>query len=696
MGVLSKPSNAFREVILKTFSNKKTGIPTLSVIILILYIFNNRNKKLARDLKMKTEGTHSGTAPGKKKSGNVDLVFLQNFIKIMKIVMPKTFSLLTLEMVLMLICLILRTFLSIHIASINGSFVRSIVDRNLRAFSLKILRLVIIAIPASVLNSYLEYLRKSIAYRIRTNLTLHFHNTYMQSMRFYQVFNIDGRIENPDQRLTNDIEKFSMAFSNMYSNITKPILDIFLFGQSLAKRVGYSTVSLTFLWYIASGMVLKFISPPMGLLTAIQQNMEGGYRAQHSNIVSFNQEIAFLSGAKYEKTKLKQKFNQLYEHEKDILQKRLYLGSFDGLLVKYGATIVGYYVLSKPSMRNFKKKDGKLSISELTQDYIRNGSLMMNLAKSIGRMVISYKDLQNMAGYTILITEMQTVLNDLENGKYMRSQASTNTIYRKNISAPSIEMANRGTLIISQENKIRFDNVPLITPTGDMLIESMSFALNQGENLIISGPNGCGKSSLFRILGGLWPLMGGVVERPRIEELFYLPQRPYLTEGTLKEQIIYPFFMNQDDYNDDQLKALLDFVELTHLYDNLDGGLIKERDWEQVLSGGEKQMIAMARLLFHKPKFAILDECTSTVSVEMESKFYKKAKEIGISLFTISHRQSLFQFHDFYLKFDGDGSYSWINLRSEREASRSITMTKDTSKDQETESVPVGNIPKEE
>ena len=192
MGVLSKPNNAFRKALLQVFSNKKTSIPTLATVILILYIFNNRNKKLAKDLRMKSEKSLATMLnKNKKKSGNVDLVFLKNFIKIMKIAIPKTFSLLTLELLLMFICLILRTFLSIHIASINGSFVRSIVDRNLRAFSMKILRLVIIAIPASVLNSYLEYLRKSIAYRIRSNMTLHFHNTYMQSMRFYQVCNID-------------------------------------------------------------------------------------------------------------------------------------------------------------------------------------------------------------------------------------------------------------------------------------------------------------------------------------------------------------------------------------------------------------------------------------------------------------------------------------------------------------------------
>ena len=664
MSVLSKPTHQARSFFFHAFSNRNTAVPTIAAVVALIALFNYRNKRLKKDLIRKSEMSLATIKTRRKKAqGRVDLEFLRNFLRLLKIAIPKPVSRLSLEMVLMMASLVSRTMLSIHIASVNGGLVRSIMDRDLKSFAMKILRMCIIALPASFLNSYLGYLNRSIAYQIRENLTNHFHGIYVNNIKYYQVVNIDARIENPDQRLTNDIERFAASFSNLYSNVTKPMLDIVLFGKSLGDKIGYGTVSLTFIWYIISGLFIKLISPPMGLLTSMQQNYEGEFRSEHSSIKTFSQEIAFLNGARWEKQSLKNKFKFLYDNSKDILLKRLYLGVFDSLMVRYGATLVGYFVLASPSFANFE--GAQKSMNDLTSDYIRNGSLMINLAKSIGRIVISYKDLQSISGYTVLINEIKTVLDDLNKDKYVRTQLSskegTKTSYRKAMS--SIDIKNRGRMVVSDNDLIEFVNVPLVTPNGDVLVESVTFSLKKGDNLIISGPNGCGKSSLFRILGGLWPLLGGKVERPKLEDLFYLPQRPYLSEGTLKEQVVYPKYISIDDIPDEVIIYWLNFVDLKELVSK-EGALQEVKDWEEVLSGGEKQRIAMARLLFHKPKFAIMDECTSTVSQAMESKFYAECRQLGISLFTISHRQSLFRFHDYFLKFDGEGGYEFINLQN--------------------------------
>ncbi len=124
--------------------------------------------------------------------------------------------------------------------------------------------------------------------------------------------------------------------------------------------------------------------------------------------------------------------------------------------------------------------------------------------------------------------------------------------------------------------------------------------------------------------------------------------------------MIYPHskqVMERKGKNDDDLRLLLKYVKLDYVEDR-EGGFDSVNDWADVLSGGEKQRIAMARLFYHKPLFAILDECTSAVSMDFEAELYTRAKELDITLFTVTHRSTLFKFHDFKISLDGEGGYS--------------------------------------
>lgn len=138
---------------------------------------------------------------------------------------------------------------------------------------------------------------------------------------------------------------------------------------------------------------------------------------------------------------------------------------------------------------------------------------------------------------------------------------------------------------------------------------------------------------MFRILGGLWPVYGGTVYKPAAKEFTYIPQRPYLCTGTLRDQIIYPHDhadMLQRGVSDEALFKILEVVEMGHIVER-EGGWDAVREWRDALSGGDKQRIAMARLFYHKPKYAILDECTSAVTLEIEKVMYDHAT--GPSLF---------------------------------------------------------------
>lgn len=228
-----------------------------------------------------------------------------------------------------------------------------------------------------------------------------------------------------------------------------------------------------------------------------------------------------------------------------------------------------------------------------------------------------------------------------------------------------MNMGDDGRIIVSEN--LKFEDVPILSPNGDILVEKMSFEIQPGMNLMITGPNGCGKSSLFRIMGQLWPCSGGKLHKPALDKIFYIPQRPYLPNGTLRDQLIYPHTYEQmisTGGSDDQLFELLGQVRLDYLVER-EGGWDKENDWNDVLSGGEKQRMAMGRLIYHKPKYAILDECTSAVSVDVEGHLYTYMKSQGITLITVSHRDTLWKYHEYLLKFSGDKQYEFKLMPAE-------------------------------
>jgi ATP-binding cassette subfamily D (ALD) protein 3 len=249
--------------------------------------------------------------------------------------------------------------------------------------------------------------------------------------------------------------------------------------------------------------------------------------------LNHSEEIAFYNGSDWEKKRINEKFGDLLNHLKHVLYKRFMMGIVDSMLVKYGATMVGYSVVGLPVFgpnREAYLASVANDPSRITNDYVRNSSLLINLAKAIGRIVVSYKDVQNLAGYTTLIYEMDEVLKDLKAGKFVRTQvtaAATQDGGENKTQSKTLNMHQGSDRVIRSEN-IGFEEVPIISPNGDVLIEKMTFEVKPGMHLMISGPNRCGKSSLFRIMGNLWPVTGGKLHKPDQSDIFYIPQRPYL------------------------------------------------------------------------------------------------------------------------------------------------------------------------
>eukprot|EP00002_Diphylleia_rotans_P021320 TRINITY_DN4152_c0_g1_i1.p1 TRINITY_DN4152_c0_g1~~TRINITY_DN4152_c0_g1_i1.p1 ORF type:complete len:372 (+),score=91.37 TRINITY_DN4152_c0_g1_i1:313-1428(+) len=300
------------------------------------------------------------------------------------------------------------------------------------------------------------------------------------------------------------------------------------------------------------------------------------------------------------------------------------------------------------------------SVSDRTRDFVTSKNLLIKAADAVERVLSAYKEINELAGFTSRVHDLITVFDDMKEEKYQRLGSVKGAD-----GEVKLHMAQRG--VVHEATYISAHQVPIVSPTGDVLVKSISFNIERGQHLLITGPNGCGKSSLFRILGGLWPVTGGILYRPPQGDIFYIPQRPFLTPGTFLDQIIFPDStqdMKRKGFNLDKILEILKWVHLTHILDR-EGGWEARKEWPDVLSGGEKQRVGFARVFYHLPKFAILDECTSAVSIDVEGQMYTKALDLGITLLTVTHRPTLWRYHTHLLQFDGQGGWVFSPLSAE-------------------------------
>lgn len=594
--------------------------------------------------------------PGKRKVA-VDMEFLRRIVRLLKILIPGPFVPEVGYIILVAVMMLTRTYCDLWMIQHTTKIERIIISRKADTFYSSLFWFFLGLIPIAFVNNLLKYGLWAMATNFRKRLTLHLYSKYLAGFTYYKISNLDNRIQNADQLLTMDVERFSQSLADLYSNLSKPILDIIIYARKLSGAIGYQGPSMMLGYLAFSGVFLTWLRRPTGKFTVMEQRLEGEFRFVNSRLITNAEEIAFYKGNRKEEGVLRASFRRLLTLVRKAQQFRFSMGVVDTMIAKYLATIVGFYVVSRPFLDIAHPRHLNSNQDEIMQDYYRSGRMLMNLAGAVGRLVLAGRELTRLAGFTARVTELMDVLDDLNAGSYTRTM----------VSQPEGSKAlvpNSGKLI-EVDHLIQFTGVPLVTPNGDVLIDSLDFTVQSGMNVLVCGPNGCGKSSLFRVLGELWPLFGGTLHKPAKEKLFYVPQRPYMTLGTLRDQIIYPHShedMKAAGYTDADLERFLDHVHLRYLVER-EGGWDAVEDWMDVLSGGEKQRVAMSRLFYHKPQFAILDECTSAVSVDVEGFMYAHCRELGITLFTVSHRKSLWKYHEYVLAFDGRGKYKYEEIK---------------------------------
>ncbi|GKT99410.1 hypothetical protein FLAG1_01602 [Fusarium langsethiae] len=605
--------------------------------------------------------TSSGGEETPRKKVELNREFFRSLLKLLKIVVPGWRSKESRLLMSHSFFLVLRTLISVRVAEMDGAIVKALVKGNGKEFLKRIVWWMLIAVPATFTNSMLSYHQAELSLKYRSRLTQHIHDKYLSNLTFYGISALDDRIKNPDQLIAVDVSKFSNSLAELYSNLAKPLLDMTIYTWSLSKSVGGEGVVFMSLLVQLSANVMRALTPPFGKYVADEARLEGEFRFQHSRLIDYSEEIALYGGHNAEKDTLDKGYFTLIKHVNYILRRRFYHGFMEDFVIKYFWGALGLMLCSVPV---FIKMPGHIAMNmgDRTEAFVTNRRMLLSASDAFGRIMFSYREVMELAGYTSRVATLLDVMSDVQAGHFEKKLVSSS-----GIEGNEAVLKGRGT--VHESNDITFIDVPIISPNGDVLIKALSFTLKHGDHLLVVGPNGCGKSSLFRILGGLWPVYGGTVYKPPFHAIFYIPQRPYLSRGSLRQQIIYPDSLRQmraRGITDADLLEYLKILGLEHLPELYDEGWDAEAEWRDVLSGGLQQRIAMARLFYHRPKYAILDECTSSVTLETEKAMYDTAKSLGVTLMTVSHRRSLWKYHSHILQFDGQGKYVFTKLDADR------------------------------
>ncbi|EFY90405.1 ATP-binding cassette long-chain fatty acid transporter pxa2 [Metarhizium acridum] len=612
-----------------------------------------------REARRATVSTGGEETPKKKVA--LDRQFFRSLLRLLIIVVPGWRSTETRMLISHSFFLVLRTLISLRVAEMDGAIVKALVKGNGKEFMTRILWWMLIAVPATFTNSMLSYHQAELSLKYRTRLTQYIHDKYLSNLTFYGISALDDRIKNPDQLIAVDVSKFSNSLAELYSNLAKPLLDMTIYTWSLSKSVGGEGVVFMSLLVQLSANMMRVLTPPFGKYVADEARLEGEFRYQHSRLIDYSEEVALYGGHVAEKDTLDKGYFTLIKHVNYILRRRFYHGFMEDFVIKYFWGALGLLLCSVPV---FVKLPGQVAMNmgDRTESFVTNRRMLLSASDAFGRIMFSYREIMELAGYTSRVASLLDVMDDIQLGHFEKRLVSSS-------GTEDNEAVLRGRGTVHESEDIKFIDVPIISPNGDVLVKALSFSLSQGDHLLVVGPNGCGKSSLFRILGGLWPVYGGTVYKPPFHAIFYLPQRPYLSRGSLRQQVIYPDSLRQmraRGVTDADLMSILKLLELEHLVDLYPEGWDAEAEWRDVLSGGLQQRVAMARLFYHRPKYAILDECTSSVTLETEKIMYDNSKALGITLMTVSHRRSLWKYHTHILQFDGQGKYVFTKLDADK------------------------------
>jgi vitamin B12/bleomycin/antimicrobial peptide transport system ATP-binding/permease protein len=559
------------------------------------------------------------------------------------------------------LCLLAYTGLSVLLNNQRGALISALSAQDEpRFWKVVFVFIAVLVLYAPLLAGY-QYLRDRLSLNWRRWLTNRFVDRYFANRAYYNLQTLTPEIDNPDQRIAEDVRSFTQESLTFLLVMVESVLSVIAFSGVLW---GISRPLVFFLvgYALLGTLVTTFVfGKPLVRLNFEQLRKEADLRFSLVRVRENAEAIAFYQGEPRESEQVKQRFLAVFENVKRLLVWELNLNVLTNAY-EFIPFILPALVVA-PAIFAGEVEVGK--VSEAQGAFVRV-FFSLNLVVARFQALTAFgAGIERLYSFADFLEAQAAPAADAPEAVATQDEAGSETssvdseaseaseaseVKSEPALAPQTPDLQNPTIQTLEADQLALQHLTIQTPNYQRtLVEDLSLELPVGQGLLVMGPSGCGKSSLLRVIAGLWNSGSGTVLRPSSQILF-LPQRPYMVVGSLRDQLLYP---NTDlEVSADQLKQALVQVNLADL-DERFGGFEAVQDWGDVLSLGEQQRLTFARLLLNQPRYAILDEATSALDLANEAQLYQQLQASQITFLSVGHRATLADYHPQILICEG-------------------------------------------
>ena len=531
----------------------------------------------------------------------------------------------------LLTCIIALTlgivFMLVQLNTWNNSFYSALQNYDAEKISSELIHFSWLAAIYIILAVYSYYLQQTLILHWRRWLTTRFIDIWLQNKTYYNLQMFGKDTDNPDQRISEDVRQFvemTLGFAiGILKSLCTFISFVFILYQ-LSGPLSFSFMGKTWtihgymlwaslLYSVLGTYITHVVGRKLVKLNFIQQRYEADFRFSMIRLRESAESVAFYRGEAQEGRVFKHRFKLLLDNFWQLVNKQKQL-----VFLNSGYSQIAIIFPFVVAMNRYLSKEVSL------------GGLMQ-VASAFGRVQDSLSYFVDM--YSSIAQWQAVVMRLTYFGRHMHEVSQQAEQFHVERFATS--------------EAVSVEQMQVNLPDDTALLQDINFTLQPGRNVLIKGVSGSGKSTLLRALAGIWPFVTGKINLPKTEELMFIPQKPYIPLGTLREALLYP---GKKPLSDEELLYLLDLCQIGYLRDKLD--LVA--DWSHVLSVGEQQRLAFVRAHIQEPKWLFLDEATSALDEDTEAAMYALLAErlTQTTLVSIGHRSTLNKYHELMLVID--------------------------------------------